>query len=335
MSANHRYTISLIVVVVLTVLGFGSWHFLARDDGPPSGVAQQQPTPAPALTEPARESAAPAPTADSAIVEEAEPVELAFDIVRVEPTGDAVIAGRGAPGARIELLRNGETHDSLVVDATGAFAFVPPPLPTGTSDVSLRATLPNGDVFTSRQSVTVVVDESLAQQPMVALVAPGEPTVVLSRPDAPGPVAAAPRPEAGDTTVEDIAEGIIEEIFDVIAEEAMEAPAEVAVEAPAPAQVGPVETETAEREAESVETAEVAATEGRTLQAEDTAIAEADPVTIRETPVAEAETAWPVVDVAEAEVSEVEVSEVEAAEAEVAEAEVAQVRTPEVVATEA
>ena len=32
-----------------------------------------------------------------------------FDIARIEPTGEAVIAGRAAPGATVELLRNGKT----------------------------------------------------------------------------------------------------------------------------------------------------------------------------------------------------------------------------------
>src|SRR4051794_38166546 len=31
-----------------------------------------------------------------------------FDIVRVEPSGEAVIAGRSTPGATIDLLRSGE-----------------------------------------------------------------------------------------------------------------------------------------------------------------------------------------------------------------------------------
>jgi hypothetical protein len=32
----------------------------------------------------------------------------AFDVARVETTGEAVIAGRATPGATVELLRNGE-----------------------------------------------------------------------------------------------------------------------------------------------------------------------------------------------------------------------------------
>src|SRR4030095_9792654 len=37
----------------------------------------------------------------------------AFDIARIEPTGEAVIAGRAAT---VELLRNGELHDRAVAD---------------------------------------------------------------------------------------------------------------------------------------------------------------------------------------------------------------------------
>src|SRR4051812_37006545 len=33
-----------------------------------------------------------------------------FDVVRVEPTGETVIAGRGVPGATIDMLRNGNRH---------------------------------------------------------------------------------------------------------------------------------------------------------------------------------------------------------------------------------
>ena len=34
-----------------------------------------------------------------------------FDVASIEPTGEAVIAGRAAPGATVELLRDGEVHD--------------------------------------------------------------------------------------------------------------------------------------------------------------------------------------------------------------------------------
>ena len=62
-----------------------------------------------------------------------------FDVARIEPTGEAVIAGRAAPGATVELLRNGEVHDRAVADKSGQFVIVPPKLPPGTYDLTLRS----------------------------------------------------------------------------------------------------------------------------------------------------------------------------------------------------
>ncbi len=108
-----------------------------------------------------------------------------FDVVRVEPNGDAVIAGRATPGATVELLRNGEPHDHVVADQSGQFAMVPPQLPPGNYDLTLRVKRPDGTEATSKQSVTVALEPRSNDQPMVALMTPDKPTVVLSQPAAP------------------------------------------------------------------------------------------------------------------------------------------------------
>ena len=61
-------------------------------------------------------AAAPAVSPGSPDIEETVP---AFDVARIERTGDAVIAGRAAPGATVELLRNGESLDRAVADQSG------------------------------------------------------------------------------------------------------------------------------------------------------------------------------------------------------------------------
>jgi nucleoid-associated protein YgaU len=81
-----------------------------------------------------------------------------FDIARIEQTGDAVIAGRAAPGAIVELLRNGERHDRAVADPAGQFVMVPPRLPPGNYELTLRSKLPDGTLATSKQSVAVALD---------------------------------------------------------------------------------------------------------------------------------------------------------------------------------
>lgn len=113
----------------------------------------------------------------------------AFDIARVEPSGDTVVAGRATPGATVELLRNGRVHDRVVADASGQFAMVPPRLPAGESELTLRSSPPGGAAATSKQTVVVSVQPNLKDAPVVALMTPDKPSVVLSKPAAPDPAA--------------------------------------------------------------------------------------------------------------------------------------------------
>ena len=80
---------------------------------------------------------------------------LAIDIVRVEAGGDAVIAGRAAPDASVDLLRGGERLDRAVADASGQFVMVPPRLPAGSYVLTLSANLPDGTVTSRGVAVTV------------------------------------------------------------------------------------------------------------------------------------------------------------------------------------
>jgi len=123
---------------------------------------------------------APPATGDGAVPE--------FDIVHIEPTGEAVVAGRAAPGTVIELLRNGEAHDRVMVDQSGQFAMVPRPLPKGTYELTLRSTQADGKQTTSKQSVAVVLEPN-SDQPTVALLTPDKPTLVMPQASAPASAA--------------------------------------------------------------------------------------------------------------------------------------------------
>jgi nucleoid-associated protein YgaU len=87
-----------------------------------------------------------------------------FDIARVDGVGDAVIAGTAAPGATVELLRNGELQDRAVADQSGQFVMVPPRLPPGDIELTLRSRQPDG---TFKMSVAVALHLSLKDQPVV------------------------------------------------------------------------------------------------------------------------------------------------------------------------
>jgi hypothetical protein len=80
-----------------------------------------------------------------------------FDIIRIEPGGDAVIAGRSAPGATVELLRDGVIQDKAATDGSGHFVMIPPRLPPGRHELTLVAIQPDGKQVTSKRSVPVAV----------------------------------------------------------------------------------------------------------------------------------------------------------------------------------
>lgn len=115
------------------------------------------------------------------------PLAPSFDVVRVEPSGDSVIAGRAAPGATIDLLRDGTSHARAAADQSGLFAFVPPPLPPGSHEIVLQSIAPDGTRARSRDSITVVIADDKTTKPLVALTSPDRPTVLLSNPDRPSP----------------------------------------------------------------------------------------------------------------------------------------------------
>src|SRR5260370_32216394 len=152
----------------------------ARDQGPAALAAAQ-----------AKADALAAALAGSPVPPDSGDSVPAFDIARIEPTGEAVIAGRATPGATVELLRNGELHDRAVADQSGQFVMVPPRLPSGTYDLTLRSKQPDGKQATSQQSVAGALEPQQTHPPVGALVTPGKPTLVLSQPAAPKPAGGA------------------------------------------------------------------------------------------------------------------------------------------------
>jgi len=122
----------------------------------------------------------------------ADEIMPAFDVALIGPTGDAVIAGTAAPGAAVELLRDGESYDRAIADQFGRFVMVPSRLPPGDYELTLRSRQSNGKHATSRRSVAVAVQPSQTDQNM-ALMAPDKASVVLSKPVVPSAVRHPPR----------------------------------------------------------------------------------------------------------------------------------------------
>lgn len=56
---------------------------------------------------------------------EARPVPPSFDVVRVNPSGDAVIAGRAEPDSKVTILDKGKIIGSVQADNRGEWVFLP------------------------------------------------------------------------------------------------------------------------------------------------------------------------------------------------------------------
>ena len=101
-------------------------------------------------------AAEPAGSLGSPVTDQSVP---AFDIARIERTGEAVIAGRAVPGATVDLLRNGEPLGGAVADPSGQFVMILPRLPPGNYELTLSARSPDGTLATSKQGMLVALDE--------------------------------------------------------------------------------------------------------------------------------------------------------------------------------
>ncbi|MBV9395433.1 MAG: LysM peptidoglycan-binding domain-containing protein [Methylobacteriaceae bacterium] len=145
---------------------------------PQSTAALPSPAlPSPALPSPAPQAAPPVAAGG------AKPPE--FDVVRVTPSGETVVAGRAPGAARVELLDQGKVIAGEKVDQNGQFVLLPPALSGGDHLLALRITPEGQAPVSSTQSVAVAVRPGTG--PLVTLAEPGKPSVVLAAPGPDGP----------------------------------------------------------------------------------------------------------------------------------------------------
>ncbi len=84
------------------------------------------------------------------------PPAPSFDIVRVDPQGNAVLAGRAVPGATVTVKDGDVVLGTVTADAQGAFVLIPAsPLPPGAHEITLSETLPGGKILQGSQSASI------------------------------------------------------------------------------------------------------------------------------------------------------------------------------------
>ena len=89
------------------------------------------------------------------------PILPSFDTVRVNPEGDAVIAGRAAPNAEVTVVDGKVEIGKVKADARGEWVLVPSkPLPSGPHELSLEAAVKKDEPkVLSRRKIILVVPE--------------------------------------------------------------------------------------------------------------------------------------------------------------------------------
>lgn len=137
-----------LVVVAAIASNFVSWRNEVTDTGP----ATSPPTKA---SPPSKETASLSPKDRAAFT-----IVPTFDIVRVDPRGNLVAAGRAAPGSSVVVFDHGKEIGQVTANPRGEWVFVPEfLLPSGPRQLSLEMRPKEGAPVPSESTVLIVVPE--------------------------------------------------------------------------------------------------------------------------------------------------------------------------------
>jgi len=107
----------------------------------------------PAVTEKARKATPTSPVAE-------ETAAPSFDVVRINPNGDSVMAGRAAASSTVRILDNGTEIGSVKTDNRGEWVFVPDqPMRPGKHRLNLDMSIDGKAPTRSSSEVVLVVPE--------------------------------------------------------------------------------------------------------------------------------------------------------------------------------
>jgi nucleoid-associated protein YgaU len=136
---RHGYLVGSAVAVLL--IGAATVLVFPRSGAPPGGRATTQTALSPAGAAPAGEDRAEPGLAALPST----PVVPSFDVVKVGPTGTAVVAGRAEPGSKVTVRDGDKVIGQVTADRRGEWVLVPDqPLGPGDRLLSLESSGPKG-----------------------------------------------------------------------------------------------------------------------------------------------------------------------------------------------
>lgn len=162
-SAGRPPASLILVMLVAVCIGVGIWYVFHQQR-----LIEERRVDAasPASPQPAGSDTAGAAESESASI------TPSFDLIRIEPNGEAVIAGRAPPDSELILLDNGKPIGTVTADWAGEWAFIPDkPLAPGTHKFGLVIMTPQG---------TVVVP-AVGEADKGAALAPADPAAAIAR----------------------------------------------------------------------------------------------------------------------------------------------------------
>ena len=130
----------------------------AAPSQPTAPLAQAPARPAVTTIAPLPTIAPPAITPPPAAAAVQAPLRPSFDIVRISPSGDAVLAGRAEPGAAVIITADGREIGRSVADRAGQWVLVPTaPLPIGGHELRLTSRAGDGPEIAAEAPVVFVL----------------------------------------------------------------------------------------------------------------------------------------------------------------------------------
>jgi hypothetical protein len=148
--------LALIALGVVVLLGGTLWSL--HDSSAPAPAAKSSP-------QPAKTGTASGPS---------------FDVVRINPSGDTVMAGRATPGAEVIIRQGGKEVGRTRADDRGEWVFLPSePLAAGARELTLSERSGDGPEIAGNGSVLLVVPERMPP----GTIAPQGPLAVLTSPN--------------------------------------------------------------------------------------------------------------------------------------------------------
>ncbi len=185
-----------IAALIFAALGWFAWRAIDPSHGTGPAVATA-PQPKVETTERPSQTPAAEATATPSDQNRTNRVGVAFDIVRIEPSGEAVVAGRATPGATVELLRDGQVIATEKANDAGEFVITPPTLPAGDHQLQLRTQ--GADAAASERTVVVSIPKDGKGEALVVASEPNKPAEILQQPSPAQETAAAPAVAASST----------------------------------------------------------------------------------------------------------------------------------------